>query len=125
MVLHPEAQKKAQAEIDSLLGSARLPTFADQEHLPYLSALVKECWRWEIGLPMGLAHRLASDDVYKGYFIPKGTIVIPNTYQVMNDEEVYPDPSAFKPERYLKDGKVDPSAKNPTFAAFGYGRRAW
>ncbi|KAF7968068.1 hypothetical protein HWV62_32053 [Athelia sp. TMB] len=124
MVLHPAAQKKAQAELDALLCSERLPTFADQEHLPYLAALVKECWRWQVGMPLGIAHQLAEDDEYRGFFIPKGTIVLANSHQVMNDPAVYPDPSSFKPERFLKDGKADPAVRNPAPAAFGYGRRA-
>ena len=125
MVLHPAAQKTAQAELDALLYSERLPTFADQENLPYLAALVKECWRWQVGMPLGIAHQLAEDDEYRGFFIPKGTIVVANSHQVMNDTAVYPDPGSFKPERFLKDGKADPAVRNPTPAAFGYGRRAW
>ncbi|KAF7979326.1 hypothetical protein HWV62_42735 [Athelia sp. TMB] len=124
MVLHPTAQKTAKAELDALLCSERLPTFADQERLPYLAALVKECWRWQVGMPLGIAHQLAEDDEYRGFFIPKGTIVLANSHQVMNDPAVYPDPASFKPERFLKDGKADPAVRNPAPAAFGYGRRA-
>lgn len=126
MVLHPEAQVKAQAEMDLALGPGRLPTFADQESLPYLAALVKECFRWEVVAPLGVPHMLTVDDEYKGYFIPKGTIVMANSHQILNDSEAYPEPSLFKPERFLKDGQLDSSVRNPTkVAAFGYGRRIW
>lgn len=125
MVLHPEVQVKAQAEMDRVLGTGILPTFADQESLPYLAAVIKETFRWEVTAPSGVPHMLTADDEYKGYFIPKGSIVIANAYQILNDEETYPNPSAFNPERFLKDGKLDPSVRNPTVAAFGFGRRIW
>ena len=53
MVLHPEIQRKAQAEVDRVIGSDRLPTFADQSSLPYVDALVKEVLRWKPVTPLG------------------------------------------------------------------------
>lgn len=52
MVLHPEAQKRAQNEIDSIVGRDRLPTFQDYEQLPYVRALVKETMRWRGVAPL-------------------------------------------------------------------------
>jgi hypothetical protein len=46
MVRHPEVQKKAQAEIDSVIGHGRLPTLEDRESLPYLNALLMELYRY-------------------------------------------------------------------------------
>ena len=46
MILFPEVQKKAQAELDDIIGSERLPTLSDRQSLPYLEALVKEIHRW-------------------------------------------------------------------------------
>lgn len=125
MVMHPEAQATAQAELDTVLGSGRLPTFADQESLPYLSALMRECFRWGVVTPLAVPHMLTEDDVYKGYLIPKGSIILPSSYQILNEEQMYPEPSTFKPERFLKDGKLDPLVRNPSTAIFGYGRRIW
>ena len=53
MMMHPEAQRKAQAEIDKVVGSDRLPTLADQPSLPYVDALVKEVFRWNPVAPLG------------------------------------------------------------------------
>jgi cytochrome P450 len=53
MTLHPDAVKKAQAEIDAVVGNDRLPTFADREHLPYVDALCKEVLRWNSVVPTG------------------------------------------------------------------------
>lgn len=53
MAMFPEAQAKAQAEIDAVIGKDRLPDFGDYEFLPYVVATVKECMRWQLVLPLG------------------------------------------------------------------------
>ncbi|KDQ23402.1 hypothetical protein PLEOSDRAFT_1109045 [Pleurotus ostreatus PC15] len=122
MVLHPEAQRKAQDELDAVVGD-RLPTFEDREQLPYIRALLKEVTRWQPVTPMGHAHRVTEDDVYDGYFIPKGTLVATNVWSMLNDPEAYPEPSKFNPDRFLKDGEIDPDVLDPAQVAFGFGRR--
>ena len=56
MLKQPEAQRKAQIEIDTVVGSSRLPDFDDQEQLPYVSALVKEVLRWHPVIPLSECH---------------------------------------------------------------------
>ena len=51
MTLNPEVVKKAQAEIDSVIGQDRLPSFADRERLPYINAIVLEVMRWHSVTP--------------------------------------------------------------------------
>ena len=46
MIIYPEAQKKAQAEIDTVVGKDRLPDSNDKESLPYVEALMKEVLRY-------------------------------------------------------------------------------
>ena len=53
MALYPEVQKKAQAEIDAVVGSNRLPDFNDRPSLPYINAVVKESSRWNLAAPLG------------------------------------------------------------------------
>lgn len=53
MALHPEVQKKAQAELDQVLGG-RLPEFADRPNLPYINAVIKETGRWQPVAPLGI-----------------------------------------------------------------------
>ena len=53
MALYPEVQKKAQAEIDSVIGPNRLPDFHDRSSLPYLNAVIKELSRWNLVVPFG------------------------------------------------------------------------
>ncbi|CAE6414749.1 unnamed protein product [Rhizoctonia solani] len=116
MVLHPEVQKKAQEELDSVIGSARLPTFEDRAQLGYIERMVQETLRWGPVTPIALPHTCYQDDVYKGYRIPKGTIVFGNVWAMTRDETVYKHPDVFDPDRYL-----DPST--PPSPVFGWGRR--
>ena len=60
MTRYPEVQKKAQQELDAVVGNDRLPTIADREHLPYLRALVSEVLRW---YPIGPLGRLLRVDL--------------------------------------------------------------
>jgi len=102
--MHPEVQRKAQAEVDRVIGSDRFPTFADQPSLPYLDALAKEVLRWNPVVPLGeltafevagsplfrerltagnllgIPHIATESDFYEGYVIPKGSTVITNIW---------------------------------------------
>ena len=156
MLLFPEKQRLAQAELDRVVGSDRLPEFSDRQSLPYVEALMLEVFRtypvFRIGtfspfphgndvshpnhIP-GLPRRVMSDDVYQGMRIPKGATIIPNAWYaaplrpeilltanrgMLHDEEEYPDPLEFRPERFLpEEGKKIPM--DPSKIAFGFGRR--
>ncbi|KAJ6571315.1 cytochrome P450 [Mycena capillaripes] len=123
MLANPDAQQKAQAEIDSVTGGKHLPDFQDEAALPYVSAVVKETLRWKNVGPIAIPHYCSVEDEYKGYRIPANSIVIGNTWAITHDENVYPDPYAFKPERFLfEDGTPNPAVPSPE-AAFGFGRR--
>ena len=80
MALHPHVMKKAQEELDRVVGNERLPEFSDWENLPYISALLKELLRWACPTPFGVPRRVTEDDVYKGYRIPAGATVIENIW---------------------------------------------
>ncbi|ETW80201.1 cytochrome P450 monooxygenase 84 [Heterobasidion irregulare TC 32-1] len=79
LVMFPDVQERAHAEIDRVIGSDRLPEFSDEGHMPYIAAIVKEVLRWAAFVPFAVPHSTAADDMYKGYFIPKGTFVIGNS----------------------------------------------
>ena len=176
LVLYPEVKKRAQAELDSVLGRDRLPTFGDRPHLPYIDAMCKELMRWQMVTPVGAiisiiknmirdaksdlrrSSRIRRRRCLQGIFYSKrsalsyillfgnlpfkiiaqkGSIMVANAWcvvlpsssvdlrylrAILHDPESYPDPEAFKPERFLnEDGTV---RDDPTiFLAFGVGKR--
>ncbi|KAJ7184917.1 cytochrome P450 [Mycena filopes] len=122
MLANPEAQRKAQLEIDSVTGRTRLPGFSDEDNLPYVSATVKEVLRWRPVTPLGVPHFLPVQDEYRGFRLPANSIIIGNVWAILRNETMYPDPDAFNPERFLRDGKLDPDVRDPQ-VAFGFGRR--
>jgi len=83
---------------------------------------VKEVFRWGTVTPLAVPHVLSVEDKFRGYRIPAGSIVIGNSWAILHDEGMYPDPYAFKPERFLLDGKPNPNVRDPQ-AGFGDGRR--
>ncbi|KNZ77800.1 Cytochrome P450 1A1 [Termitomyces sp. J132] len=99
-----EAQKRAQAEIDEVIGNKRLPTFDDRMSLPYC-----------------VPHSTVVDDIYNGYLIPKGSIVIMNQWAMWRDQRVYDVLDEFRPERFLN---VYGTLNNMFPPTFGFGRRA-
>ncbi|KAG8750185.1 hypothetical protein FRC12_013028 [Ceratobasidium sp. 428] len=116
MVMFPEAQAKAQKEIDSVIGTDRLPNISDQHDLVYVRNLVQEVLRWQPIVSLAVPHTCSKDDVYRNYHISKGTLVFGNLWAMTRDESVYPDPETFNPDRFL-----DPAV--PPAPAFGWGRR--
>ncbi|KDR68804.1 hypothetical protein GALMADRAFT_231128 [Galerina marginata CBS 339.88] len=120
VALHPDIQKRAQEDIDSITPN-RLPTHDDFDSLPFIRAIVKETLRWAPVAPLGIPHRVIRDDIYENYFIPKGSRVIANIWAITHAEELYPNPGAFDPSRYLPgDHKFQP---DPFKFVFGFGRR--
>lgn len=79
---------------------------------------------------MSLPHRLTQDDTYKGYFIPKDTVIIQNSYFILRNPDFFDSPDEFVPERYmdhpagLKKDAVPGSYNRSVSFAFGAGRRA-
>ncbi|KAH9477593.1 Cytochrome P450 monooxygenase 98 [Psilocybe cubensis] len=123
MLCFPEVQTKAQEELDRIVGRARFPDFSDQPHLPYLDAVLKEVHRWRPSGPLGIPHFIEKDDEYKGFHIPKCSVVIANAWAMLHDEQVYAKPDVFNPDRFLKNGYPDLSVRDPSTIAFGFGRR--
>ncbi|KAI6785041.1 uncharacterized protein J7T54_008135 [Emericellopsis cladophorae] len=119
MIQWPDVQRKAQGEIDRVVGTSRLPSFQDRGELPYVNAIVKEAFRWWPIAPMGFPHSTDDDIEYRGYHIPKGSYLIPAVWWFLHDPEVYSSPEVFDPERFLKP-RDEP---DPGSDAFGYGRR--
>ncbi|KAF8273319.1 cytochrome P450 [Lactarius quietus] len=127
MLVYPEVQARAHAEIDEVVGRARPPTFADVPSLPYIRAMVKETLRWSPIFPFGVPHASTADDWYEGMFIPKGTICLQNMRVLNSDPKVYGSNAAeFDPARYLDEkGQVKTvlESREDGHVTFGFGRR--
>jgi cytochrome P450 len=80
MTANPEIQAKAQDEIDRVIGSARLPALSDRENLPYIEAVMSEVLRCGTVAPQGAPHKARRSDIFQGYAIPEGSIIIPNSW---------------------------------------------
>ncbi|KAL3481005.1 cytochrome P450 [Aspergillus californicus] len=92
--------KKAQAEIDAVVGEERTPVWSDYDRLPCVAAVVKEAMRWRPAVPLAFPHAAAEDDWINGHFIPKGTAVIINGWGLHHDKDRFKDPEIFDPDHY-------------------------
>ncbi|KAK0664410.1 Cytochrome P450 monooxygenase psoD [Lasiodiplodia hormozganensis] len=128
MVYHPEWQAEVQKEVDEVC-EGRLPTLNDMPRLPVLRACIKETMRWKPNVPTGVAHETEQDDEYNGFFIPKGTRILPLDWAFLRNPIKYPDPENFRPERWLQPGWPtfqEPLTQFPTLkgmTSFGWGQR--
>ena len=78
MTSFPEKQDIAQAELDHVIGTSRLPTMDDRASLPYIDAMIKEILRWNVIVPLSVPRRTVEDDVYKGNHRRCQWVVYPN-----------------------------------------------
>lgn len=133
LVTNPEILKRAQEEIDTIVGKTRSPTFADEGNLPYIRALVKEVLRWRpVAVLGGTPHASSEDDVYEGYHIPARTTILGNSWAINHNPLYYPSPETFDPARFLAEDdsrseeiwrgeKTHPGKEG--HSSFGWGRR--
>ena len=98
--LFPHIQERAQLELESVIGTERLPCVRDRKRLPYIEGLLKELYRWKPIGPLcksitiasesaqwftmhcnaGMPHSVMQEEEYMGYKIPKGATVVANTW---------------------------------------------
>ncbi|KAL4967701.1 cytochrome P450 [Aspergillus stella-maris] len=120
MIFFPSVQRKAQDEINRVVGNCRLPNFDDRDNLPYINAMVKEALRWWPVAPMGFPHTATDDIEYNGMLIPKDSLLVPAVWHFTHDPKIYVDPEVFDPERFFSP-RNEP---DPETEVWGYGRRA-
>ncbi|XP_032040657.1 cytochrome P450 2K6-like [Aythya fuligula] len=120
MMKYPEIQKKVQDEIEQVLGS-NPPRIEHRTQMPYTDAVIHEVQRFANILPLSLPHETTEDVTLKGYFIPKGTYIIPLLTSVLRDKSQWEKPDTFYPEHFLdSEGKF---VKKDAFMPFSAGRR--
>ncbi|KAH7012853.1 cytochrome P450 [Ilyonectria destructans] len=129
MMLFPDVQRKAQQEIDSVVGTERIPSIDDFENLPYIRQTVKEALRWlPTSISGAIPHAALADDEIDGFTIPAGTTIVLAVWSVNNDPKLFPDPRRFDPSRHDASLSLGEAAAAADFKhrdnwTFGAGRR--
>ncbi|CAI0558614.1 unnamed protein product [Linum tenue] len=121
---HPEALKKAQLELDHVVGHDRQVQESDLHNLPYLTAIVKETLRLYPPGPLTMRGESGEDCTVAGHHIPKGTRLFINLYKIQRDPRVWVEPDEFRPDRFLTTHKdVDVKGQDFELIPFSSGRR--
>ncbi|MCO5594346.1 hypothetical protein L7F22_048376 [Adiantum nelumboides] len=123
LLKHPEMMENVRAEIDKVVGTGRLVEESDLSSLQQLKATVKEIFRLH---PVGaflIPHISLQDTYVSGYYIPKDTRVLINTYALGRNPEVWDNPEEFRPQRFLSGDIVELSDGSLRIVPFGAGRR--
>jgi cytochrome P450 len=102
---HPEVEARLHQELAALDG--RAPTLADAERLPYTRQVIDEALR--LYPPVWAVVRGAAvDDVIDGHAIKKGSYVMVSPWVVQRSPGWWPEPEAFRPERFARDAQELP-----------------
>ena len=110
-------------ELDQVIGPDRLPELDDKKNLPHLEAIITETLRLSSLVPLRVPRKTTVDTTLQGYSIPKGTTVLMNLWSLHHDPEIWDEPEAFRPERFLdEEGNFVPP-KADRFLPFSAGRR--
>ncbi|KAI9490543.1 cytochrome P450 [Zychaea mexicana] len=129
LLRNPHAFVALRKEIDSVQqqsdGSAALGTLLchkELKSLPYLNAVIYESMRLNFIAPSGMERRADKDMVLGGrVFVPQGTFIQCNPYGAQRDPGYWPEPSKFKPERWINGS--DAPADHEAFFPFSTGSR--
>ncbi|EHY53655.1 hypothetical protein HRR83_003868 [Exophiala dermatitidis] len=119
----PEVLPKAWEELDRVVGPYRSPNLDDD--LPYIRAFTKEVFRWRsVAIIGGQPHAPIQDDYYKNWYIPKNTWVQGNVWAIHRNENEFPEPDRFCPDRFFKGHPLHrPFPNEKGYMTFGWGRR--
>ncbi|KAK1903039.1 Sterol 26-hydroxylase mitochondrial [Dissostichus eleginoides] len=118
---NPHTQDRLYEEVSTMVPAKRIPSAAEVTRMPYLKAVIREALRMYPVVPVNARIIVEKSVAIGGYTFPKKTAFTLHHYAISHDEETFPEPFTFKPERWLRDGRVRP---NP-FASipFGFGVR--
>ncbi|ERN19435.1 geraniol 8-hydroxylase [Amborella trichopoda] len=123
MLEKPEIMKRAQEEVDRVVGTSTTVEESHLSHFVYLDAIVKEVLRLHPALPLLVPHCPSAPCTVGGYNVPTGTRVFINVWSIQRDPAHWDRPLEFDPERFLREPKWDFSGRDFEYFPFGSGRR--
>ncbi|XP_075717036.1 cytochrome P450 2C14-like [Rhinoderma darwinii] len=121
MIKYPEIQQKVHNEIDRVIGSAQ-SQMQHRKQMPYTDAVIHEIQRYGDIVPANVPHATSENVTFRGYFLPKGTMVIPLLHSILRDKTYFEKPEEFYPEHFL-DSKGN-FKKSEAFVPFSIGKRS-
>uniref|UniRef100_A0A8C8SV56 Cytochrome P450 2J2-like n=1 Tax=Pelusios castaneus TaxID=367368 RepID=A0A8C8SV56_9SAUR len=119
MAAYPKIQERVQKEIDTVIGQSRQPMMDDKENMPYTSAVLNEVQRMGNVVPINVPRMATADTTLAGFYVPKGTSLIPSLTSIMFDKNVWETPDTFNPEHFLENGQF---RKREAFLPFSAGK---
>lgn len=126
LLQRPDALKRAQDELDIVVGRDRVLEESDLPNLKYLEAIVKETLRLYPAGPLLLPRVAAESCTVGGYYVPAGTRLMVNAWVIHRDPAMWESPNEFEPERFMdySASSLDVDGRDFRYIPFGYGRRS-
>ncbi|KAI1893683.1 hypothetical protein AGOR_G00126220 [Albula goreensis] len=122
LIKYPHIQERVQLEIDTVIGRERCPNMEDRKSLPFTDAVIHEVQRVLDIVPLSLPRYATKNISFKGYTIPKDTVIIPLLHSVLRDDKQWKSPWSFNPDHFLDQN--DNFKKSPAFMVFSAGKRS-
>ncbi|KAL2095975.1 hypothetical protein ACEWY4_008123 [Coilia grayii] len=122
LIKHPEIQEHMHKEIVTELGQYGIPKMEDRKSLPFTDAVIHEVQRYMDFAPLSVPHYAIKNILFRGYIIPKDTVIIPLLHSVLRDENQWENAWTFNPDNFLdQNGNFK---KNIAFLPFSAGKRS-
>ncbi|XP_037569750.2 cytochrome P450 2C42 [Dermacentor silvarum] len=117
-------QAELQREIETVVGSDRLPRWEDHTSMPLTMATIWEMFRWKLATPFNIPRAVGKDTKMGDYYIKKGTVATPNLLTAHRDHKLWKNPEEFDPSRFLNPDGTATTKRPDGLLSFSVGRRS-